>query len=82
MVNPSLTDFCQELTGITQAQVDAAPEFPEALRMLTDWLESHGFDARENTRMDTEHENKVSKVCRSLFNIHRSLMNLSLENLL
>ena len=31
------------LPGITQAQVDAAPEFPEAVRMLTDWLEAQGF---------------------------------------
>lgn len=42
-VNPSLTDFCQELTGITQAQVDAAPTFPDAMGMLAEWLETQGF---------------------------------------
>jgi inhibitor of KinA sporulation pathway (predicted exonuclease) len=46
VVNPSLTDFCQELTGITQADVDAAPTFPEALLCLTRWLEDQGFPAR------------------------------------
>jgi len=40
-VNPSLTDFCQKLTGITQADVDAAPLFPDALSQLNGWLESH-----------------------------------------
>src|SRR5690349_16506863 len=30
---PRLSTFCRELTGITQADVDAAPPFPEALRL-------------------------------------------------
>jgi len=42
-VHPVLTEFCRELTGITQAQVDAAPEFPEALAAMLAWLASHGF---------------------------------------
>lgn len=29
--HPKLTPFCMKLTSITQAQVDAAPRFPEAL---------------------------------------------------
>jgi 3'-5' exoribonuclease 1 len=36
---PRLSSFCRELTGITQEDVDAAPAFPEALRLLLDWLE-------------------------------------------
>jgi inhibitor of KinA sporulation pathway (predicted exonuclease) len=36
---PRLSSFCRELTGITQQEVDAAPSFPEALRLLLDWLE-------------------------------------------
>ena len=36
---PRLSSFCRELTGITQEEVDAAPSFPEALRLLLDWLE-------------------------------------------
>jgi inhibitor of KinA sporulation pathway (predicted exonuclease) len=36
---PRLSSFCRELTGITQENVDAAPMFPEALRLLLDWLQ-------------------------------------------
>lgn len=32
--NPTLTDFCTTLTSIRQADVDAAPLFPEALRLF------------------------------------------------
>jgi inhibitor of KinA sporulation pathway (predicted exonuclease) len=34
---PRLSSFCRELTGITQENVDAAPSFPEALRLFLDW---------------------------------------------
>jgi 3'-5' exoribonuclease 1 len=34
---PRLSSFCRELTGITQEDVDAAPSFPEALRLFLDW---------------------------------------------
>jgi len=36
--HPQLTPFCMQLTSITQAQVDAAPPFPEALAALVQWL--------------------------------------------
>lgn len=36
--NPILTDRCLEITGITQAQVDAAPSFPQASAALTAFL--------------------------------------------
>jgi inhibitor of KinA sporulation pathway (predicted exonuclease) len=36
---PRLSTFCRELTGITQDNVDAAPAFPEALRLFLDWLQ-------------------------------------------
>jgi inhibitor of KinA sporulation pathway (predicted exonuclease) len=36
---PRLSSFCRELTGITQQDVDAAPTFPEALRMFLQWSE-------------------------------------------
>jgi inhibitor of KinA sporulation pathway (predicted exonuclease) len=35
--HPVLTDFCTELTSIQQAQVDAAPRFPEALATFMAW---------------------------------------------
>jgi inhibitor of KinA sporulation pathway (predicted exonuclease) len=34
---PRLSSFCRELTGITQKNVDAAPSFPEALRLFLEW---------------------------------------------
>ena len=36
---PRLSSFCRELTGIAQENVDAAPTFPEALRMFLEWSE-------------------------------------------
>ena len=36
---PRLSSFCRELTGITQENVDAAPTFPEALRLFLEWSE-------------------------------------------
>jgi 3'-5' exoribonuclease 1 len=54
-LNPMLTPFCTELTGITQADVDAAPTFPDALAQLlafagdaaaTCFMSFGGFDAR------------------------------------
>lgn len=35
---PRLSDFCRNLTGITQEMVDQAPAFPEAVAALNDWL--------------------------------------------
>ncbi|KAK7206758.1 ribonuclease H-like domain-containing protein [Myxozyma melibiosi] len=36
-----LTAHCTELTGITQAQVDSAPTFPQAIDMLNRFMLSH-----------------------------------------
>lgn len=36
---PRLSSFCRELTGITQENVNAAPAFPEALRLFLQWLQ-------------------------------------------
>ena len=35
--NPTLTQFCRDLTNISQAQVDAAALFPEVLDEFTAW---------------------------------------------
>jgi inhibitor of KinA sporulation pathway (predicted exonuclease) len=34
---PRLSSFCRELTGITQENIDAAPSFPQALRLFLEW---------------------------------------------
>ncbi|PPQ64663.1 hypothetical protein CVT26_002753 [Gymnopilus dilepis] len=46
---PKLSDFCMELTGITQEQVDAAPLFRDVLVDLEAFLVKHGL-IEEGTR--------------------------------
>lgn len=41
-LNPTLSDFCTELTTIKQEEVDVAPLFPEVLYDFLDWIESFG----------------------------------------
>jgi len=36
--HPTLTAFCTELTSITQADVDTAPDYPEAVNAFKAWL--------------------------------------------
>ncbi|WP_444998615.1 exonuclease domain-containing protein [Aliikangiella sp. IMCC44359] len=36
--NKKLTDFCSELTSITQSQVDEANEYPQAIKAFQNWL--------------------------------------------
>ncbi|MGL6345008.1 MAG: exonuclease domain-containing protein [Waterburya sp.] len=36
--HPILTNFCQNLTSITQEQVDLAPIYPEAMQSFQEWL--------------------------------------------
>lgn len=38
IVHPQLSDFCTELTSITQAQVDGAPAFEEAVANFQEWF--------------------------------------------
>lgn len=37
-LHPTLTPFCTKLTSITQALVDSAPYFPEAIQACARWL--------------------------------------------
>lgn len=41
MRHPILTEFCKSLTSIAQAQVDAAPTYPEAIALLKKWLSGY-----------------------------------------
>jgi 3'-5' exoribonuclease 1 len=36
--HPVLTEFCRQLTSITQPQVDTAPTFPAAMKLWQPWL--------------------------------------------
>ncbi|KAL0577247.1 hypothetical protein V5O48_004735 [Marasmius crinis-equi] len=40
---PALSTFCKKLTGITQKEIDAAPDFPEALSSLEQFLTDQGL---------------------------------------
>ncbi|MGD1873965.1 MAG: exonuclease domain-containing protein [Mastigocoleus sp.] len=40
IINPVLTDFCTELTSITQKDINTAPKFPEAISNFQEWLKS------------------------------------------
>ncbi len=42
VIHPTLTDFCTELTGIAQADVETTPLFPQVLEKFHAW--SQGFD--------------------------------------
>jgi inhibitor of KinA sporulation pathway (predicted exonuclease) len=39
--HPTLTEFCRQLTSITQAEVDAAPTFPIVIAALREFVEAH-----------------------------------------
>jgi 3'-5' exoribonuclease 1 len=38
ILNPILTDYCKDLTKITQKDVDEAESFPEVLRAFREWI--------------------------------------------
>ncbi|KAK2174699.1 hypothetical protein NP493_783g01046 [Ridgeia piscesae] len=43
VVNSRLSDFCTDLTAITQEMVDSAEEFPTVLARVESWMEEQGF---------------------------------------
>ncbi|KAJ6513888.1 ribonuclease H-like domain-containing protein [Mycena vitilis] len=47
---PNLSSFCTELTGITQDQVDTAPEFPAVLRAFRAFLVEHKLIEKNGKR--------------------------------
>jgi len=49
-IKPILSNFCIELTGIEQHQVDAAPTFPEVLRNVENWLNERQLLTPTNKR--------------------------------
>ena len=47
VINPTLSEFCHNLTGITQETVDAADTFPVVHDKFLAWMKSH--------KLGTEH---------------------------
>jgi 3'-5' exoribonuclease 1 len=60
--NPILTDFCRELTSISQDDVDSAGDYPTSIKPFRDWLStladydfcSWGFYDRKQFEQDSE----------------------------
>ncbi|XP_066993027.2 3'-5' exoribonuclease 1 isoform X1 [Anabrus simplex] len=46
IVNPKLSDFCVELTGITQEKVDNSQPFDEVLESFEAWLKKHKLGSK------------------------------------
>ena len=46
VLHPTLTPFCRELTSITQAEVDAAPGFVDAIAQLRAFVDEHTHGLR------------------------------------
>jgi len=61
-LSPVLSDFCQSLTGITQAMVDNAPVYQEAVQRLDSLVGALQFDAwaswgqHDLNQINIEHE--------------------------
>ncbi|KAK0421036.1 hypothetical protein QR680_015034 [Steinernema hermaphroditum] len=49
-INPTLSEFCTNLTGVKQADVDAAPTFVKVLENFRQWLHSYIHPWGENNR--------------------------------
>lgn len=61
VIHPILSEFCTELTSITQPQVAGAPAFPEAVLAFKEWIGkdyllcSWGFYDRRQLTQDCEY---------------------------
>jgi len=54
VLNPTLSRFCMELTGITQEEVDAADTFPQVLRDFEAWLTKHKLGTKHKFLVVTD----------------------------
>ena len=54
VINPRLSEFCCELTGIEQSTVDAASEFSEVHDRFLRWMDQHGLGIRHTYTIVTD----------------------------
>lgn len=54
VVNPHLSAFCVELTGIAQEQVDSSPAFPEVLNEVEKWMDGHHLGTQKKFAVVTD----------------------------
>jgi len=59
LLHPTLSDFCTELTSITQEMVDTAPGFPEALQAFQDWIAACTGDQEQYVLCSWGHYDRV-----------------------
>ncbi|KAK3813574.1 MAG: ribonuclease H-like domain-containing protein [Linnemannia elongata] len=83
---PILSDFCIELTGISQETVDNAPTFVEVLARFEEWLTSHGIilsdhDTTTSTTITAQSVDKKVKSKKSKGNSGRGSNNGNPSNL-
>ncbi|XP_026796870.2 3'-5' exoribonuclease 1 [Pangasianodon hypophthalmus] len=60
-LNPQLSDFCVELTGITQKMVDEADPFPRVLRRVVAWLQEKELGTKYKYTLLTDGSWDMSK---------------------
>ncbi|XP_042305336.1 3'-5' exoribonuclease 1 isoform X1 [Sceloporus undulatus] len=60
-INPQLSDFCINLTGISQELVDQADEFPKVLRSAIDWMKQKELGSRYSYAILTDGSWDMSK---------------------
>uniref|UniRef100_A0A8B9GRV2 Exoribonuclease 1 n=1 Tax=Astyanax mexicanus TaxID=7994 RepID=A0A8B9GRV2_ASTMX len=60
-LNPQLSDFCVELTGITQEMVDEADTFPKVFRRVVSWLQKKELGTKYKYALLTDGSWDMSK---------------------
>ncbi|XP_054843293.1 3'-5' exoribonuclease 1 isoform X2 [Eublepharis macularius] len=60
-INPQLSDFCVNLTGISQDLVDKADEFPLVLQQAIDWMKQKELGSRYSYSILTDGSWDMSK---------------------
>lgn len=78
--HPQITDFCKELTSISQNDVDSAPNFKEAIKSFQTW--ANGFASFDFSSWGYYDKNQLEKDCRFHqipFPINAPHRNLKLE---
>lgn len=60
-LNPQLSDFCVELTGITQKIVDEADTFPKVFRRVVSWLQKKELGTKYKYALLTDGSWDMSK---------------------
>ena len=77
--NPTLTAFCRNLTGITQAQVDAAEPLPVVMKEFEQWYQKNVFERYLSPEKfpDPDHRKKVIFATDTISDINNFLFRMA-----